>query len=103
MVTNITGCQSTSSVDVSNIAPTPITPTITTNSPVCFDGIIELAVQETYTGGTITFNWTNGAGQAIGTGVSTVSIAANDPLSISPYRVSAVSYTHLTLPTNREV
>ena len=79
-VTNITGCQSITSIDVSNIQPTPGTPTITTNSPVCIDGMIELAVQETYPAGSI-FNWTNGAGQAIGTGVSTVSIAANDPLA----------------------
>ena len=87
-VTNITGCQSTSSVDVSNIVPTPITPTITTNSPVCIDGTIELAIQEMYTGTTVTYNWTNGAGQTIGTGISTVSISSNDPLAISPYRVS---------------
>ena len=71
-VTNIEGCQSTTSIDVSNIQPTPGTPTITTNSPVCIDGTIELAVQETYPAGTI-FNWTNGASQVIGTGASTVS------------------------------
>jgi len=62
VVTAEGGCTSTISVVVNNIAPTPTTPTITSNGPVCEDGAISMAVQQQYTGTTITYNWTNGEG-----------------------------------------
>ena len=85
-VTNISGCMSTASVVVNNISETPTSPTITSNSPVCEDENIILAIQEQYNGTTITYNWTNGAGTTISTN-ATVSIPATDPNAISPYRV----------------
>ncbi|MEM1323458.1 MAG: gliding motility-associated C-terminal domain-containing protein [Bacteroidota bacterium] len=85
-VTNITGCSTSSSVVVSNIAPTPATSTITSNGPVCEDENITLSIQEVYTGTAVSYNWTNGAGTSIGTG-SSLSFAASAATAISPYRV----------------
>ncbi|MEL6922422.1 MAG: gliding motility-associated C-terminal domain-containing protein [Bacteroidota bacterium] len=95
-VTNITGCARTVSINVDNIAPTPVQPTITSNAPVCIDGTIELAIQENYTGTVVTYNWTNGAGVSIGT-ASSISLAANAANAISPYRV-AVTVDGCTSP-----
>jgi len=87
IVTSESGCEETLSVDVTNIQPTPVQPVVTTNGPVCIDDIIELSIQQQYTGTTISYEWTNGAGVVIGTN-QLLMIAANDGDAISPYRVT---------------
>ena len=84
-VTSANGCKAVSSIVVTNILPGVVTPTITTNSPVCEDENISLNILQSYAG-SVSYNWTNGAGTSIGTG-SNVTLAANDANAISPYVV----------------
>ena len=105
IVTSESGCEATTSIAISNIEPTPATPTITTNSPQCEDGMIVLSVQEQYTGGVIAYEWTNGAGTIIGT-TSTMMIAPTDANAISPYRVMVSvdgCQSPLAVPANVEI
>ena len=85
IVTSESGCEETQSVDVTNIQPIPVQPVVTTNGPVCIDDIIELSIQQQYTGTTISYEWTNGAGVVIGTN-QLLMIPASDGDAISPYR-----------------
>ncbi len=86
VVTSVSGCPVSESVTVSNIISTPVTPSITTNSPVCIDENISLNIQQVYVGAAINYSWINGAGTIIGVG-SSLTIAANDVDAISPYSV----------------
>ena len=87
IVTNVNGCTATESITIAEVAQTPATPTITSESSVCEDDNIVLSIQENYIGGMVTYNWTNGMGTNIGTG-SNVIIAASDADAVSPYRVT---------------
>ena len=69
-------CETTESILVNNILVTPLTPTITTNTPQCEDGLINLSIQESYGVGAI-YEWTNGAGTTIGI-TRTMMIAPTD-------------------------
>ncbi len=83
---SISNCSSVSSIVVDNIVPTTMTPTITSNSPICDNSDIELTIQENYTGVNVSYLWTNGNGDVVGT-TRSISIATTNPLAISPYRV----------------
>ena len=85
VVTNTNGCSSSETILVNNIEPTPAMPVLTSNGPVCEDGMINLSIQQSYATGA-TYTWTNGAGATIGTTAS-ITINPTSATAISPYRV----------------
>ncbi|MEM8909449.1 MAG: hypothetical protein AAGD05_16500, partial [Bacteroidota bacterium] len=105
VVSNANNCTAVQSVIVNNISPSPNTPSITSNAPVCEDDNISLSIQQQYTGTTINYNWTNGAGTTIGN-TAALSFAANAATAIAPYRVEVTvdgCTSELSLPETVEV
>ena len=103
VVTDANGCQSDAysiEVDITNAIPEPV---IIANAPYC-EGESATLVVPAYTGINVNYEWTlNGNVLPFNNNEITI-----NPVSVAnagnyQLTVEAVSYTHLTLPTNREV
>ncbi len=86
-VRNTSGCTTTERLIVSAVMPVPAQPIASSNAPVCVDGSIGLTVSNDYVGTSITYRWTNGSGQLVGS-TRAVTLAAGDPLVVQPFRVA---------------
>ncbi|MEM9917472.1 MAG: gliding motility-associated C-terminal domain-containing protein [Bacteroidota bacterium] len=86
LVTSVSGCESTHSIVVDNIVPSPPQASILTRDRVCANEVIELRIQQFYNGSTIAYKWYNGVGDLIGT-TRDLDIAATDAAAVSPYYV----------------
>jgi len=103
--TSATGCETSASLTVSEIINQPVQPIVTTNSPVCKDGMIELGVQAINLDTQANYSWLNGNGETIGMG-ATLALLASDSMAIAPYTLSIIVADCgeiLSTPTDVEV
>ena len=83
-ISTLAGCETSNSLTVMEIINAPEQPVVLTNGPVCKDGMIELAAQETNMDDQSIYIWSNGNGETIGR-ERAITFPANAPLAIPPY------------------
>jgi len=92
-VTGANGCTANASLQVDGILPVPVPPLVASNSPVCPENEIMLTVLNPTTFGTVSYEWQNANGDAVGTGAATLILSVNDPLAIAPFLVKTIVNT----------